>query len=197
MEFAELIITPKVDGVILLSPFQEPIDGTLCITGHHLILSSRKEDIQELWLLHQCVDMVEKKSSGSNSSQNGGSVSLKCKDLRALQLDISQPDDFNNIYLSILRLSNLEKPELLYPSFYRPMYILEDGYTLFGPEIEFTKLLASEEWIISHINTTYCVCSSYSSVLVIPKSIDDDTVVASANFRECGRFPILSVIYFH
>nr|CAI5868685.1 unnamed protein product [Callosobruchus analis] len=193
MEFAELIITPKVDGVILHSPFQEPIDGTLCITGHHLILSSRKEEIQELWLLHQCIDMVEKKPSGSNSSQNGGSVILKCKDLRTLQLDIAQPDDFHNIYLSILRLSNLEKPELLYPFFYRPMYnILEDGYTLFGPEIEFTKLLASEEWRISHVNRTYSVCSSYSSVLVVPKSIDDDTVVASANFREGGRFPILS-----
>lgn len=50
MEFAELIQTPKLDGVILHSPLTEPVDGTLCITGHHLILSSRREGVQELWV---------------------------------------------------------------------------------------------------------------------------------------------------
>lgn len=50
MEFAELILTPKLDGVILRSPLNEKVDGTLCITGHHLILSSRREAIQELWV---------------------------------------------------------------------------------------------------------------------------------------------------
>lgn len=50
MEFTELIATPKLDGVILHSSFHEPVDGTLCISGHHLLLSSRKEDVQELWV---------------------------------------------------------------------------------------------------------------------------------------------------
>lgn len=50
MEFTELIATPKLDGVILHSSFYEPVDGTLCISGHHLLLSSRKEDVQELWV---------------------------------------------------------------------------------------------------------------------------------------------------
>lgn len=53
MEFAELIHTPKLDGVILYSPLNEPVDGTLCITGHHLILSSRREGAQELWVRTQ------------------------------------------------------------------------------------------------------------------------------------------------
>lgn len=144
-------------------------------------------------LLHQCIDAVEKKASGGNTVQNGGSIFLKCKDFRILQLDIGQPEDFHNIYLSIQRLSNLEKPELLYPFFYRPMYsILEDGYTLFGPEIEFTKLLACDDWRITNINKNYTVCNSYSALLVVPKSIDDDTIMASANFREGGRFPLIS-----
>lgn len=61
MDFAELIITPKLDGVILHSPFSEPIDGTLCITGHHMILSSRKEDVQELWvILHEPLYLIIK-----------------------------------------------------------------------------------------------------------------------------------------
>lgn len=50
MEFAELILTPKLDGVVMHGPFMKPVDGTLCITGHHLILSSRKEGVEELWV---------------------------------------------------------------------------------------------------------------------------------------------------
>lgn len=54
MEFAELIQTPKLDGVILHTPLHDPVDGTLCITGHHLILSSRREGVQELWVSEEC-----------------------------------------------------------------------------------------------------------------------------------------------
>ncbi|EFA03795.1 myotubularin-related protein 9 isoform X1 [Tribolium castaneum] len=193
MEFAELIATPKLDGVILHCPFHEPIDGTLCVTGHHLILSSRKEDVQELWLLHQCIDSIEKKQNSNNSNQNGGSLILKCKDFRILQLDISNSDELLNVYASIDRLSNLDRPESLYPFFYRPMYnILEDGHTLFKLESEYAKLLASEEWRISHINKNYTVCPTYSASVIVPKSIDDDVIVASASFRDGGRFPLLS-----
>lgn len=50
MEFVDHIATPKLDGVIFHSPFHEPVDGILCITGHHIILSSRKEPSQEIWV---------------------------------------------------------------------------------------------------------------------------------------------------
>ncbi|CAH0558241.1 unnamed protein product [Brassicogethes aeneus] len=193
MDFVDHIATPKLDGVILHSPLQEAIDGTLCVTGHHLILSSRKEDVQELWLLHQCIDAIEKKQQGGNSNQNGGSLVLKCKDFRILQLDIAGANEFHNIYDSIERLSNLDNLESLYPFFYRPMYnILEDGHTLFQPELEFAKLLASDEWRISHVNKTYAICPSYSGTLIVPKSIDDDVIIAAASFRDGGRFPVLS-----
>ncbi|XP_056649054.1 myotubularin-related protein 9 [Diorhabda sublineata] len=193
MEFIEMIKTPKLDGVILHSPLESPIDCRLCITGHHLIISSKKEDAQELWLLHQSIDSVEKKVSGNNTAQYGGSILLKCKDFRILQLDIPYPEDFQNVLISIQRLSNLEKPELLYPFFYRPMYsILEDGHTLFDLEIEFTKLIAGDEWRVSHVNRNFNVCGTYGSTLIVPKSIDDETIVASANFRDGGRFPCLS-----
>lgn len=113
--------------------------------------------------------------------------------MRVIQLDIGNTEELYNVYLSLERLSNLENPSLLYPFFYRPMYtILEDGYTLFKPEIEFAKLLASEEWRISNVNKDYSICPSYGAALVVPKSIDDDTIIASASFREGGRFPILS-----
>lgn len=50
MEFVELILVPKVDSVVLRAPHHADLCGTLCITGHHLILSSRHQNQQELWV---------------------------------------------------------------------------------------------------------------------------------------------------
>ena len=50
MEFAELILIPKVDRATLVVPLKEPLDGTLCISGHHIIHSSRKTGEEELWV---------------------------------------------------------------------------------------------------------------------------------------------------
>lgn len=36
------------------------------------------------------------------------------------------------------------------------------------------------------------ICSTYPNVLVVPKSIDDETIICSAKFRDGGRFPVLS-----
>uniref|UniRef100_A0A8C5TRB7 GRAM domain-containing protein n=1 Tax=Malurus cyaneus samueli TaxID=2593467 RepID=A0A8C5TRB7_9PASS len=44
MEFAELIKTPRADNVVLHRPFHAAVEGTLCLTGHHLIFSSRRHD---------------------------------------------------------------------------------------------------------------------------------------------------------
>ena len=62
MEFAELIKTPRADNVILHRPFYLAVEGTLCLTGHHLIFSSRRQDnAEELWLLHSNIDSIEKR----------------------------------------------------------------------------------------------------------------------------------------
>lgn len=53
MEFIELIKAPRVDNVIMRRTLLKTIEGTLCITGHHLILSSRKQDAEELWVCWQ------------------------------------------------------------------------------------------------------------------------------------------------
>uniref|UniRef100_U5EXU6 Putative phosphatidylinositol 3-phosphate 3-phosphatase myotubularin mtm1 n=1 Tax=Corethrella appendiculata TaxID=1370023 RepID=U5EXU6_9DIPT len=194
MEFAELIPTPKLDNVVLRSQLNDyHIDGTLCITGHHLILSTRKEGERELLLLHQNIDIVERKPNIVNNILEGGSIILKCKDLRIITLKISSPQEYFNISNSIEQLSNLEDIKLLYPFFYIPMYnILEDGYTIYQPEIEYSKLLASDEWRVSHVNKDYSVCATYGAVQIVNKSISDEQIIHSASFRDGGRFPVLS-----
>jgi myotubularin-related protein 9 len=61
----------------------------------------------------------------------------------------------------------------------------------FRPEIEFSKLLAGDEWRISNVNKTYDVCSTYPSTIVVPKVITDEQIMQSASFRDQGRFPML------
>ncbi|KDR15085.1 Myotubularin-related protein 9 [Zootermopsis nevadensis] len=191
MEFVELILIPKLDGVVMHGPFQKPVDGTLCITGHHLILSTRKEGVEELWLLHHNVDAVEKKLNGLQ----GGSLIIKCKDFRIIQLDICTPDEFAKVATTIESLSSLDEPNKLYPFFYRPLFpIMEDGWTAFRPETEYSQLVTSQgdEWRISYINKDFQVCATYPSAVVVPKCVDDNTIKAAASFREGGRFPVLS-----
>lgn len=192
MEFAELILTPKLDGVSLHDHLHATVEGTLCLTGHHLIVSSRQENNQELWLLHKNVDCVEKKPFMINNIVMGGIITLKCKDLRVISLEIKYSKEFYNIASSLEQLSALSG-ELEYPFFYRPMYtILEDGFTIFGPEAEFSKLLTCDEWRISNVNKNFSVCPTYGAVLVVPKSITDEQIVQSASFRDGGRFPVIS-----
>lgn len=70
--------------------------------------------------------------------------------------------------------------------------ILEDGYTMFRAELEFSKLLATDEWRLTTVNKDYSVCETYGATVVVPKSVTDTIILQSAAFRDGGRFPVLS-----
>lgn len=144
-------------------------------------------------LLHQCIDTIERRPHQLNNILQGGTLVLRCKDLRIISLQIAGAQEFLNVAKSVEQLSNLRDVHSLYPFFYRPMYsILEDGYTMFGPELEFAKLLATDEWRLSTVNQAFAVCPSYAASLVVPRSISDDDLRAAAAYRDGGRFPVLS-----
>lgn len=158
------------------------------------------------------VDVVERKSYG-----NGGSITLKCKDFRIIQLDIKGQEDFNNVANSIECLSNLDDPRLLFPFYYPCNFdIVEDGWYAFQIEREFSKIkLFSDAWRISYVNKNFKVsilvahklfwkkstdrisqvCPSYPEAVIVPKSVSDETVIGSAAFRCLGRFPVLSYLH--
>lgn len=86
----------------------------------------------------------------------------------------------------------------LYPFYYKPQVpnpkiSSEDGWFAYIPVSEWSRLLATQgfEWRISYLNREYKVCKSYPSALVVPRHVDDDVIVASAAFRDGGRFPIM------
>ncbi|NWW74648.1 MTMR9 protein, partial [Climacteris rufus] len=193
MEFAELIKTPRADNVVLHRPFHRSVEGTLCLTGHHLIFSSRRHDnSEELWLLHSNIDSVEKRFVGCS-----GTIIIKCKDLRIIQLDIPGMEECLNIASSIEALSTLDSVTLMYPFFYRPMFeVVEDGWCSFLLEEQFESLCSmTNEWRVSYVNEDFCVCPSYPAAVIVPRSVDDDALRKVAQFRHGGRFPVLS--YYH
>lgn len=195
MEFAELIKIPKLDNVILRRPLCKPTEVVLCITGHHIILSSRVSNDDELWILHVMVDSVERRQSNKQNS-----LILKCKNFRNVQLDIRGQEELKCVADSIDWLSNLDDPRLMYPFYYcRNFDIIEDGWQTFDLEREYRKLLQTEfiqdNWRLTHVNKDFAVCPTYPEKLIVPKTISDECLVKVAEFRCLGRFPVLT--YFH
>uniref|UniRef100_A0A8C8RKA4 Myotubularin phosphatase domain-containing protein n=1 Tax=Pelusios castaneus TaxID=367368 RepID=A0A8C8RKA4_9SAUR len=197
MEFAELIKIAKVENVQLSCPGLLPVKGTLCITSHHLLLSSQpggngEQGMVELWLLLRNIDAVEKRVASSS-----GSITLKCKDLKVLQLEIPGMEECLNISRSIEALSSVESVMMMYPFFYRPQSMkLKDGWQLY-PLQHYYQQIATETtaWRLSCVNGEFTVCPSYPAAVIVPTAVDDNTLKKAARFHQGGRFPILS--YYH
>lgn len=68
--------------------------------------------------------------------------------------------------------------------------ILNRNHRNLGP-----ALLQHGAWRLSTVNEDYSVCPTYPPAVIVPKSVDDDTLRRVARFRQGGRFPILC--YYH
>lgn len=88
---------------------------------------------------------------------NGGSLIVKCKDLKLYILDIPGQLDFNNVASSVEKLSHIADVYNFYPFFYRPIFeILEDGWITFPLESEYAKWTsAGSDWRVSHVNRKF------------------------------------------
>ncbi|XP_053191422.1 myotubularin-related protein 9 isoform X1 [Scomber japonicus] len=212
MEFSEHIKTANVEDVVLRQPLHPPSRGTLCITGHHLLFSDREEgSSRQVLLLLRNIDAIEKSvenllgysslfSSAGRSeriSGSSGTITIKCKDLRVLQLDIPGMEQCLNIARSIETLSCLDSVSEMYPFFYRPSDLsLQDQWGLSSPEKHYTQMKeVQNRWRLSTVNRDYTVCPSYPAAVIVPMDVDDEALKKVAKFRQGGRFPVLC--YYH
>nr|XP_017205749.1 myotubularin-related protein 9-like isoform X1 [Oryctolagus cuniculus] len=200
MEFSELIRTGRAQAELLRGPEAPPLRGTLCVTSHHLLLSPGTEASPDLWLLLlRSVDSIEKRVAGDS-----GTITLRCKDLRVLQLDIEGVEATLDIARSIEALSSLESVITSFPFFYRPKGLrLGDAWHFHPPE-RYYQRVAREVWLsplpapqtnawrLSEVNEDFSLCPSYPRALIVPHSVDDQALARSAGFRQGGRFPVLS-----
>ncbi|XP_069827443.1 myotubularin-related protein 9-like isoform X3 [Dendropsophus ebraccatus] len=214
MELSHLIQSSRVENVRVCCPLMPPVTGTLCVSSHHLILSANPVEGTQpekcaLWLLHCAVDSVEKsvqnigmlKSKESSKDGEGrsssGTVTLKCKDLRVIQLEIPDMEETFNVARSVQALSSLDNTSLRYPFFFRPAGCkLGKGWPRDTMENFYHKLKAeTDAWRLSDVNNNFKVCPSYPEKVIVPVSCSDDTLKRAAAFRQGRRFPVLS--YYH
>ncbi|XP_076605175.1 myotubularin-related protein 9 isoform X1 [Chaetodon auriga] len=212
MEFSEHIKTANVEDVVLRQPLHPPSRGTLCITGHHLLFSDREEGgSRQVLLLLRNIDAIEKSVENllaysglfSNTARSerisgsSGTITIKCKDLRVLQLDIPGMEQCLNIAHSIETLSCLDSVSWMYPFFHRPSdRSLLDQWGLSSPEKHYSQMKElHDRWRLSTVNRDYSVCPSYPPAVIVPKNTDDDMLKKVAKFRQGGRFPVLC--YYH
>ncbi|XP_050182349.1 myotubularin-related protein 9-like isoform X3 [Myiozetetes cayanensis] len=212
MEFSELIKTATVENVLLSCAGLPAVRGTLCITSHHLLLSSCPGGDVELWLLIRNVDAVEKRvqnlgwyqpprTNGSardtRLAGSSGTITLRCKDLKVLQLEIPGMEECLNIASSIEALSSVDSVMMMYPFFYRPPSLkLEEGWHRFPLELYFQQISSqTSQWRLSSVNQDFSTCPTYPPAVIVPAAVGDEALRKAARFRQGGRFPVLS--YFH
>ncbi|XP_063211793.1 myotubularin-related protein 9-like isoform X1 [Chroicocephalus ridibundus] len=217
MEFSELIKTATVESVLLSCTGLPAVKGTLCITSHHLLLSScpggdAQPGTVELWLLIRNVDAVEKRVQNLGWYQpprtsdcprdtrlagSSGTITLRCKDLKVLQLEIPGMEECLNIASSIEALSSVDSVMMMYPFFYRPQNLrLEEGWRLFPLEQYFQQIASqTSQWRLSDVNRDFTTCPTYPPAVIVPAAVGDDALRKAARFRQGGRFPVLS--YYH
>ncbi|CAL8272037.1 unnamed protein product [Merluccius merluccius] len=201
MEFSDLIRTANVQDVVLRQPFHPSARGTLCITGHHLLFSDQDSSSsqQVLLLLLRNIDAIEKSVENLmvTPGPSSGTLTIKCKDLCVLQLDIPGMEQCLNIAHSIEALSSLDEVADMFPFFHRPSNAsLQDRWGLFSPQHHYDRMEAlRDRWRVSDVNRDFTVCPSYPPSALVPKTVNDKMLLKAAKFRQAGRFPVLC--YYH
>ncbi|XP_052386461.1 myotubularin-related protein 9-like isoform X3 [Carassius gibelio] len=199
MELSEHIKTANVEDVTLRRPFHPALRGTLCVTSHHLLFSDGKDEASwQLLILLKNIDAIEKSVEilfgYPRAVGSSGTITIKCKDLLVLQLEIPGMEECLNIASSIEALSSLESVTEMYPFFYRPSHLTLSGPWGLSSMEQYYKQTERlwDRWRISTVNSDYSVCLSYPSAVIVPREVDDDMLIRSARFRQGGRFPVLS-----
>ena len=67
--------------------------------------------------------------------------------------------------------------------------------SLFPQEFNRLVLSLSDAWRISRVNHNLDICPTYPRLVLVPKPVDDDSILKIAKFRQRARFPVLA--YFH
>jgi len=190
MEFSDFIKIPKIKEAYIEGDEIPPCIGSICLTGHHVILYLNNKNKNEHWILHKNVDLVEKRIDKERCL-----LTLKCKDFKIYTISISDQEEGSSVAYSIEMLSSVQNINLQYPYFYKSSEDLPHP-NLGSIEEDFLILSSlSDKWRICDLNKNFQVCCSYPQKFLVPTSVTDQMILKSSEFRSGGRFPVLS--YFH
>ncbi|XP_015777471.1 PREDICTED: myotubularin-related protein 6-like [Acropora digitifera] len=155
----DVIKLPKVENVRLMTKHgkKKAATGTLYLTATHLIFVD-PDCSKETWILHSHIASVEKLPLNAA----GSPLRIRCKNFQVVTLIISRDRDSQEIFSSLLCLSNPENLEELYAFSYNPMsekLTRSAGWALFDVQSEFARMgLPNSQWCCSSVNKEYQVC---------------------------------------
>ncbi|KAM9314465.1 myotubularin-related protein 1a isoform 4-T4 [Pholidichthys leucotaenia] len=185
-------IQTTVKDVMYVCPFSGLVNGTLTITDYKLYFSSVEKESPFILDINMGVISRLESISVPNQGENTKGLELVCKDMRsprfAYKTEESQVDVVEVISRHAFPLShNLP----LFAFLYKDQFPV-DGWKVYDPTAEYRRQgLPNESWTISKINSTYELCDTYPSVLVIPTNITDEDIRRVAVFRAKHRIPLL------
>ncbi|CAF4372801.1 unnamed protein product, partial [Rotaria socialis] len=200
-------------GLISLTEIENKYDLILLpIVFLPVSLKQPDGELKELWIFYTNMDGIQTKFPMKNefrsqlptspSLSSKYTITLRLKTLETCHFDISVLDEAIKLAESLDALiAHTDGPTFdvtfLFPFYFpRDFEVIQDGWTAFSVESEFSRLQAiSDEWRISDVNKNFAVCETYSERLVVPKSVSDDQLKRSAEFRSHGRFPVLCYLH--
>ncbi|RKF63743.1 Phosphoinositide 3-phosphatase [Erysiphe neolycopersici] len=212
---AEKLRIAKIEDV-RVSSGGEDSSVTLHLTAHHLILVEQSSPLsgnqrkaqdartptRESWFAYPMIASCTFRPTPHNSSLQS-SIRLRCRDFKFLTLNFAYDRQARDVYESIkgatCQLGGIDK---LYAFNYKPPLTERqiNGWSLYDAKIEWKRqgiCIKSVErgWRISNINADYSFSPSYPALLVVPKSISDNTLNYAGRYRSRARIPVLTYLH--
>ncbi|NXD37392.1 MTMR8 protein, partial [Copsychus sechellarum] len=192
------VLLLQVENVKLLDRYanRKAASGTLYLTATHLIYVDASAEVRkETWILHHHISSVEKLPL----TTAGYPLLIHCKNFHVAHFVIGQERDCQDVFTSLLKLSQPVKPEELYAFSYNPKMSQESremGWKLIDLRLDYQRMgIPNDSWEITDINKDYEVCSTYPPEIVVPRAATRAVVMGSSRFRSRGRIPVLSYLY--
>lgn len=135
------------------------------------------------------------------------SMRVSTKDCRLLHFLMTNEEDCREVLSAVAAFAHPGNSTLLFATKYceeyrktRPSSQELDGWNLYDPVTDYARMGVDTDvignpscpWKVSSLNTSYGLCSTYPSVLVLPRRMGEQEIRAVANFRKRGRLPALS-----
>ncbi|XP_076001666.1 myotubularin-related protein 1a isoform X2 [Genypterus blacodes] len=189
-------VQTTVKDVMYICPFNGLVNGTLTITDYKLYF--RGVDRDAAFTLDVNLGVISRLESISipNQGEDTRGLELVCKDLRSLRLAYKTQQSQVDVLEVLSRfVFPLSQDQPLFAFLYKEQFPV-DGWKVYDPVAEYKRQgLPNESWTISKINSSYEVCETYPSVLILPTNVTDEDFRRVCAFRAKHRIPVLSWIH--
>eukprot|EP00658_Telonema_sp_P-2_P078541 TRINITY_DN7377_c0_g2_i3.p1 TRINITY_DN7377_c0_g2~~TRINITY_DN7377_c0_g2_i3.p1 ORF type:complete len:599 (+),score=132.52 TRINITY_DN7377_c0_g2_i3:105-1901(+) len=185
--------------------------GTLTVSNFALRLTSAAETVQIPLAALEKVDLRTSmfrpelswwcdreqtvlKERPVEASEDAARVVVDIRHRRGMHIVVYLPMPMQQSVLedSLIRFAFPGKLTNLFAFSFRPTCKpTSSGVLSRAQHFEYLGLPESSKWRVTHVNTGYNLCPTYSEVLVVPASVTDADVEKAARFRTSTRFPNL------